>query len=74
MTISYVVGKALYLNITNRCSCNCVFVSETTVIRFMVRTIYGWNMNPLTEEVLADLEKETCHSLKNRILRLWGTN
>ncbi len=25
MTISYVVGDSLYLNITNACPCSCVF-------------------------------------------------
>jgi radical SAM enzyme (TIGR04100 family) len=57
MTISYVVGKALYLNITNRCSCNCVFC-----IRNNGDSVYGsdnlWlEHEPTTEEVLADLEK-----------------
>lgn len=55
MTISYEVGKNLYLNLTNKCPCNCTFC-----IRNNGDGAYGsdslWlEHDPSFEEIMADL-------------------
>ena len=57
MTISYEVGNNLYLNITNKCPCNCSFC-----IRTHADGAYGsdplWlEHEPSMDEIMADLDK-----------------
>lgn len=57
MTISYEVGNNLYLNITNKCPCNCTFC-----IRTHADGAYGsdplWlEHEPSMDEIMADLDK-----------------
>lgn len=57
LTITYEVGSGLYLNITNRCPCNCSFC-----IRNNGDTAYGsdslWlEREPEYDEIIANLEK-----------------
>ena len=57
MTISYVVGNNLYLNLTNKCPCNCTFC-----IRNHADGAYGsdplWlEHEPSMDEIIADLRK-----------------
>ncbi|WP_303804810.1 TIGR04100 family radical SAM protein [Ruminococcus flavefaciens] len=57
MTISYEVGENLYLNLTNKCPCNCTFC-----IRNHADGAYGsdplWlEHEPSLDEIIADLNK-----------------
>ncbi len=57
MTLTYVVGKGIYVNLTNRCSNACDFC-----IRQYGPTVYGsdnlWlEREPTAAEVIADLDK-----------------
>lgn len=57
MTILYTVGDGLYVNLTNRCPCNCTFC-----IRHNGDGAYGsdslWlDREPEVDEVIAELEK-----------------
>lgn len=57
MTLTYEVGDGLYLNITNKCPCNCTFC-----LRQNGDGAYGsdplWLMHqPTAEEVIEDLKK-----------------
>ena len=57
MTMSYTVGDGLYLNITNKCPCNCTFC-----LRGNGSSAYGsdplWlEHQPTAEEIIADLKK-----------------
>lgn len=55
MTIAYRAKGNIYLNITNRCSSDCVFCLKT-----FTDTVYGYNLRlerePATEEILQELE------------------
>lgn len=55
-TIYYEAHKNLYINLTNRCSSDCVFC-----IRNFAYGVYGYNLKlskePTTEEVIGALEK-----------------
>ena len=57
MNISYEIGNKLYLNITNKCPCNCTFC-----IRNNGDGAYGsdplWlEHQPTAEEIIADIKK-----------------
>ncbi len=58
MTISYPYEGALYLNLTNRCDCACVFCLRANGHK---GSIYGGDLwrehEPTREEILADLDK-----------------
>ena len=62
MTLSYEVGNGLYLNITNKCPCNCTFC-----IRNNGDGAYGsdplWlEHQPTAEEIIEDLKKRKLDS------------
>ncbi len=72
MTLSYEVGDGLYLNITNKCPCNCTFC-----IRNNGDGAYGsdplWlEHQPSFEEIAADLEKRDLDSYKEIIFCGYG--
>ncbi|MBR1750797.1 MAG: TIGR04100 family radical SAM protein [Ruminococcus sp.] len=57
MTLTYEVGSGLYINVTNKCPCNCTFC-----IRNNGDGAYGsdplWlEHQPTADEIIADLEK-----------------
>ncbi|MDE6596892.1 MAG: radical SAM protein, partial [Oscillospiraceae bacterium] len=57
MTILYTVGDKLYINLTNKCPCNCTFC-----IRQNGEGAYGsdslWlDREPTVDEVIDELEK-----------------
>ena len=63
MTISYEVGDNLYLNLTNKCPCNCTFC-----IRNHADGAYGsdplWlEHEPSMDEIIADLNKRQQRTL-----------
>ena len=58
MTITYQVKNAVYVNLTNRCPCDCVFC-----LRRNGPGVYGsaslWlEREPMTEEVITSLSKQ----------------
>ena len=72
MNISYEIGGKLYLNITNKCPCNCTFC-----IRNNGDGAYGsdplWlEHQPTAEEVIADLEKRDLDSYEELIFCGYG--
>jgi len=62
-TISYRAHGNLYLNITNRCSGDCVFC-----IRNFADGVYGYNLilsrDPSEEEIIAELESQDLSKFK----------
>jgi len=56
-TISYEAYKNLYINLTNRCSADCIFC-----IRNFADGVHGYDLRlskePSTEEVIKDLERQ----------------
>lgn len=72
MTISYAVGKNLYLNLTNRCPCACTFC-----IRSFGDGAYGsdplWlEHEPSYEEVCADLQQRDLSSYQEVVFCGFG--
>lgn len=72
MNISYVIGDKLYLNITNKCPCNCTFC-----IRNNGDGAYGsdplWlEHQPDESEVINDLKKRNLDSYKEVIFCGYG--
>ena len=72
MTISYAVGKNLYLNLTNRCPCACTFC-----IRSFGDGAYGsdplWlEHEPSYEEVCADLQQRDLPSYQEVVFCGFG--
>ncbi|MBR7008317.1 MAG: TIGR04100 family radical SAM protein [Ruminococcus sp.] len=72
MNISYEIGNKLYLNITNKCPCNCTFC-----IRNNGDGAYGsdplWlEHQPSAEEVIADLKKRDLDSYEEIIFCGYG--
>ena len=72
MTISYAVGKNLYLNLTNRCPCAC-----TVCIRSFGDGAYGsdplWlEHEPSYEEVCADLQQRDLSSYQEVVFCGFG--
>ena len=72
MTLSYVVDGGLYLNITNKCPCNCTFC-----IRHNGDGAYGsdplWlEHQPTAEEVISDLKKRDLDSYKQIVFCGYG--
>ena len=72
MTISYAVGKNLYLNLTNRCPCACTFC-----IRSFGDGAYGsdplWlEHEPSYEEVCADLRQRDLSSYQEVVFCGFG--
>ncbi|MGN1113877.1 MAG: TIGR04100 family radical SAM protein [Oscillospiraceae bacterium] len=72
MTISYEIGDKLYLNITNKCPCNCTFC-----IRNNGDGAYGsdplWlEHQPTAHEVIEDLKKRDLNSYKEIIFCGYG--
>ena len=72
MTISYAVGKNLYLNLTNRCPCACTFC-----IRSFGDSAYGsdplWlEHEPSYEEVCADLQQRDLSSYQEVVFCGFG--
>lgn len=72
MTISYEVGKNLYLNITNQCPCACTFC-----IRNHADGAYGsdplWlEHEPSMEEIIADLSRRDLASYNEIIFCGYG--
>lgn len=56
MTISYEYGKSLYVNLTNRCDCNCVFCLRHHGSRGSIYADDLWlDREPTREEALANL-------------------
>ena len=52
MTISYEVGDNLYLNLTNKCPCNCVFCLRHTKEMQEGNNLWFKNGDPSLESVL----------------------
>lgn len=72
MTISYEIGDSLYLNITNKCPCNCTFC-----IRNNGDGAYGsdplWlEHQPSIDEIKADLDKRDLSSYKQIVFCGYG--
>lgn len=72
MNISYEIGDKLYLNITNKCPCNCTFC-----IRHNGDGAYGsdplWlEHQPTAEEVIDDIKKRDLDSYKEIIFCGYG--
>lgn len=72
MTISYEIGNKLYLNITNKCPCNCTFC-----IRNNDDGAYGsdplWlEHDPSIEEIKADLSKRDVKSYEEIVFCGYG--
>lgn len=72
MTISYEIGNKLYLNITNKCPCNCTFC-----IRNNDDGAYGsdplWlEHEPSIEEIKADLSKRDVKSYEEIVFCGYG--
>lgn len=72
MTLSYEVGEGLYLNITNKCPCNCTFC-----IRHNGDGAYGsdplWlEHQPTAEEVIENLKHRDLDSYKQIIFCGYG--
>lgn len=72
MTISYEIGNKLYLNITNKCPCNCTFC-----IRNNGDGAYGsaplWlEHQPESEEVIDDLKKRDLNAYEEIIFCGYG--
>ncbi|MGN0601953.1 MAG: TIGR04100 family radical SAM protein [Oscillospiraceae bacterium] len=72
MTISYEIGNKLYLNITNKCPCNCTFC-----IRNNGDGAYGsdplWlEHQPDSEEVIDDLKKRDLNAYEEIIFCGYG--
>ena len=72
MTLSYEVDGGLYLNITNKCPCNCTFC-----IRHNGDGAYGsdplWlEHQPTAEEVIEDLKKRDLESYKQIVFCGYG--
>ena len=57
MTITYVYGKNLYVNTTNRCDCSCAFCLRTTGDRVGDSGPLWLEREPTREEILADIQK-----------------
>lgn len=57
MTITYVYGKNLYVNTTNRCDCSCTFCLRTTGDRVGDSGPLWLEREPTREEILADIQK-----------------
>ena len=58
MTISYPYEGALYLNLTNRCDCSCVFCLRANGHKGSIYADDLWlEHEPSREEILADLDK-----------------
>lgn len=72
MTITYEVGKNLYLNLTNRCPCDCTFC-----IRHNGDGAYGsdslWlDHDPSKEEIAAALDQRTLSDYKEIVICGYG--
>ena len=57
MTITYVYGKNLYVNTTNRCDCSCAFCLRNTGDRVGDSGPLWLEREPTREEILADIQK-----------------
>ena len=58
MTLTYEVGSGLYLNITNKCPCNCTFCIRQKDEKFYVQDSLWLEHEPNFEEVKAALLAE----------------
>ncbi|MBR6102006.1 MAG: TIGR04100 family radical SAM protein [Ruminococcus sp.] len=72
MTLSYEVGEGLYLNITNKCPCNCTFC-----LRFHGDGAYGsdplWlEHQPTAEEIIENLKHRDLDSYKQIVFCGYG--
>ncbi len=72
MTLSYEVGEGLYLNITNKCPCNCTFC-----LRNNGDGAYGsdplWlEHQPTAEEIIEDLKHRDLDSYKQIVFCGYG--
>ena len=45
MNITYQVKDAVYVNLTNRCPCDCVFCLRKTALESMALARFGWKGN-----------------------------
>lgn len=57
MTITYVYGKNLYVNTTNRCDCSCTFCLRTTGDRVGDSGPLWLEREPTREEILVDIRR-----------------
>jgi TatD family-associated radical SAM protein len=72
MTITYELGNALYINITNRCSNRCSFCVRNNP-RGVAEGIHLWlEREPAVEEVLADVRKHGVHKYKEFVFCGYG--
>ena len=72
MTITYELGNALYINITNRCSNRCSFCVRNNP-QGVAEGIHLWlEREPAVEEVLADVRKHDVHKYKEFVFCGYG--
>lgn len=57
MTITYELGSALYLNITNRCTNNCSFCVRNSQDGLSAGVNLWLKREPTVEEIVADIQK-----------------
>jgi len=70
MTITYTVGASLYINMTNRCNCDCTFC-----VRNSPDEVYGslWlEREPTLDEIMADIATRDLGSYENIVFCGYG--
>jgi len=70
MTITYTVGASLYINMTNRCNCDCTFC-----VRNSPDDVYGslWlEREPTLDEILSDIAIRDLNTYENIVFCGYG--
>ena len=64
MSIVYTYGSGLYLNITNRCPCSCVFCVRSRTDALGDADSLWLSGEPSVEELVAELERRDAGSYR----------
>lgn len=72
MTITYIYGKSLYVNITNRCTNNCDFCIRTHNDGFYSKDPLWLEREPTREEILSDISGRNPDTYKELVFCGYG--
>lgn len=72
MTITYIYGKSLYVNITNRCTNSCEFCIRTHNDGFYCKDPLWLEREPTREEILSDISARNPDNYKELVFCGYG--
>ena len=72
MTITYVYGSNLYVNVTNRCTCSCEFCVRITGDGVGAANSLWLEREPTREEILAAIEREQLEKYQELVFCGYG--